>query len=179
MSAPARRPRLNVYRDDVARLFVDSLKAVGVNFAVLLPDTILYAVDELLLRDPDIDTMVCAREDEGIGIAFGAALGGKKPVVLMEGSAMGLSPLVLARGIVMRLPILLVAGHNTVYGERLAAHNATRMVLQPGLDMLRIPYHVLMDAQEIPWALRELSDTMAGQATPGAILVPRHICIED
>ena len=177
-TTPQARP-MNVYKQDVARSFLDSLKANGVNFAVLVPDTILYALDELLMDDPDIETMVCAREDEGIAIAMGACYGGKKPVVLMEGSGLGLSSLVLARGMVHGLPILLLAAHNSVYGERLPAHNATRMVAQPTLDMLRIPYHVLLRPEEIPWVLRELSDTMAGQRVPAAVLVPRHICIED
>ena len=131
MAAPPRRTGQTIYRRDVAQTFLDSLKANGIDFAVLLPDTILYALDEMLLADPDIETMVCAREDEGIGIAFGACLGGKKPVVLMEGSGLGLSSLVLARGTVQRLPILLIAAHNSVYSERLPAHNATRMVTQP------------------------------------------------
>jgi sulfopyruvate decarboxylase TPP-binding subunit len=179
VAAPPRRAAPTVYRQDVARLFRDSLKANGVDFAVLLPDTILYALDELLIADPDVETIVCAREDEGIGIALGAYMGGKKPVVLMEGSGLGLSSLVLARGMVHGLPILLLAAHNTVYGERLPAHNATRMVAQPTLDMLRIPYHVLLHADEISWVLRELSDMMAGQKVPAAVLVPRHICIED
>ena len=179
MVAPPRRTPPTVYRQEVAQLFLDSLKANGVDFAVLLPDTILYALDERLMADPDVETMVCAREDEGIGIALGAYLGGKKPVVLMEGSGLGLSSLVLARGMVHGLPILLIAAHNSVYGERLPAHNATRMVAQPTLDMLRIPYHVLLHPEEIPWVLRELSDTMAGQRVPTAVLVPRHVCIED
>jgi sulfopyruvate decarboxylase subunit alpha len=179
MARPARSSPMTVYREDAARVFLDSLKSNGFDFAVLLPDTILYRLDELLMDDPDIETMVCAREDEGIGIAFGACLGGKKPVVLMEGSGVGLSSLVLARVLLHRLPILLLAGHNTVYGERLSAHLATRMVLQPTLDMLRIPYHVLLRPDEIPWVLREVADTMVGQRTPAAILVPRHVCIED
>ena len=179
MATPPRARPLNVYRQGVAQAFLAALKANGVDFAVLLPDTILYALDELLIADPDVETMVCAREDEGIGIALGAYLGGRKPVVLMEGSGLGLSSLVLARGIVHNLPILLLAAHNSVYGERLPAHNATRMVAQPTLDMLRIPYHVLLRPDEIPWVVRELSDTMAGQKLPAGILVPRHICIED
>src|SRR5437868_7242093 len=150
MATPPRARPLNVYKQDVAQAFLASLKANGVDFAVLLPDTILYALDERLMDDPDVETMVCAREDEGIGIALGAYLGGKKPVVLMEGSGLGLSSLVLARGMVHGLPILLIAAHNSVYGERLPAHNATRMVAQPTLDMLRIPYHVLLRPEEIP-----------------------------
>jgi sulfopyruvate decarboxylase subunit alpha len=176
-TTPQARP-MNVYKQDVARSFLDSLKANGVNFAVLVPDTILYALDELLMDDPDIETLVCSREDEGIGIAMGAYYGGKKPVVLMEGSGLGLSPLILARGLLQRNPILILSGHNSVYGERYSYHGATRLVTQPTLDMLRIPYHVLRDASEIPWVLRELSDTMAGQKVPAAVLVPRHITIE-
>lgn len=170
--------RGSLYRRDVAERFLDALKANGFNFAVPLPDTVLYILDELLLGDPEVDAVIPAREDEGIGIAFGAYLGGKKPVVLMEGSGVGLSPLILARGILHRLPILIIAAHNTVYGERYSYHGATRLVLQPVLDALRIPYHVLRDPSEIPWVIRELSLTMSGQRVPGAILVPRHIMME-
>ncbi len=179
MAIQAQSAPMNVYRPGVARQFLDGLKAAGVNFAVLIPDTVLYELDELLVADPDVETLVCAREDEGIGIAFGARWGGKSAVVLMEGSGLGLSSLILARGMLHRLPILLLAAHNWVYGERYSYHGATRLVTQPTLDMLRIPYHLLRDPGEIPWVVRELADTMAGQQTPAAILVPRHVCIED
>jgi sulfopyruvate decarboxylase subunit alpha len=179
MVLQAQSKPLNEYRPGVAQLWLDQLKAIGVNFAVLIPDTILYELDELLVDDPDIDTLICSREDEGFGIAFGARLAGKKPVLLMEGSGLGLSSLILARTQLHRLPILILAAHNWTYGERYSYHGATRLVTQPTLDMLRIPYHVLQSADEIPWVLRELSDTMAGQRTPAAVLVPRHICIQD
>jgi sulfopyruvate decarboxylase TPP-binding subunit len=169
----------DVFKPGVAELFLSSLKANGIDFAVMLPDTVLYALEELLVDDPDIETTVCAREDEGIGIALGACLAGKKPVVLMEGSGLGLSPLILARGALLRLPVLIIAAHNSVYGERWSYHGATRMVTQPTLDMLRIPYHVLRDANELPELIRELSETMSGQKVSTAVLVPRHTCIED
>src|SRR5690242_18746009 len=107
----------DAFKPGVAELFLSSLKANRIDFAVLLPDTVLYALEELLVDDPAIETMVCAREDEGIGIALGACLAGKKPVVLMEGSGLGLSPLILARGALLRLPVLIIAAHNSVYGE--------------------------------------------------------------
>ena len=43
---PAPRSR---FRDDVARLFVDSLKANEIGFSVLLPDSVMHPVNELLL----------------------------------------------------------------------------------------------------------------------------------
>jgi sulfopyruvate decarboxylase TPP-binding subunit len=166
------------YREDAARLLYDSLKGNSVNFAVFLPDTVLHVVNKLLLADPDIRTVVCSREDEGIAIAMGAYWAGKKPVVLMEGSGYGLSGLILARGIVQRSPLLIISSHNSVLGERFNYHAATRLVAQPTLDALRIPYHVLRDTQEIPMVVSEILQTISGQRTPAAILVPRHILIE-
>lgn len=166
------------YREDAARLLYASLKNNGVNFAVFLPDTVLHVVDKLLLADPDIQTVVCSREDEGAAIAMGAYWGGKTPVLLMEGSGYGLAGLILARGIVQRSPLLIISSHNSVLGERFNYHAATRLVAQPILDALRIPYHVLRDVDEIPTVVREVLLTISGQRLPAAILVPRHILIE-
>jgi sulfopyruvate decarboxylase TPP-binding subunit len=179
MTMAAQTPKPIVgYREDAARVLYEGLKANGVNFAVFLPDTVLHVVDKLLLADPDIQTVVCSREDEGIAIAMGAYWAGKKPVVLMEGSGYGLSGLILARGIVQRSPVLLISSHNSVLGERFNYHAATRLVAQPTLDALRIPYHVLRDAEEIPTVVREVLQTISGQRLPAAILVPRHVLIE-
>lgn len=167
------------YRDEAARLMYESLRASGIDFAVFLPDTVLHPVNRLLLEDPNVTAILCSREDEGIGIAMGASWGGCKSLALMEGSGLGLSGLVLARGIAQRSPILIISSHNSVLGERFNYHAATRLVSQPTLDALRIPYHVLRDSSEIPLVIREILLTMSGQRVPVAILVPRHILIQD
>ena len=77
------------------------LKAGGVDFAVYLPDGTLPPVERLLRADPDIQTVQCAREDEGIAMAAGAYLGGKLPVALMEGSGLGYAALILSRSAVI------------------------------------------------------------------------------
>ena len=60
-----------------ARAVHAALRAGGVNFAVSLPDSVLHPVDRLLENDPDVQTFVCSREDEGVAMAVGAYLGGK------------------------------------------------------------------------------------------------------
>lgn len=167
------------YREEAARLMYESLRASGIDFAVFLPDTVLHPVNRLLLEDSEVTTVSCSREDEGIGIAMGAFWGGSKPVVLMEGSGLGLSSLVLARGIAQRSPTLIISSHNSVLGERFHYHAATRQVVQPTLDSLRIPYYVLREPAEIPLVVREVLLTMSGQRVPVGILVPRHILIQD
>lgn len=98
--------------------------------------------------------------------------------MLMEGSGLGLSSLILARGILHRWPLLILSSHNSVYAERYSYHGATRLVAQPTLDMLRIPYHVLMDMAEAPRVLPALTETMMGQKVPVALVVPRHVVME-
>jgi len=163
------------YHDEVAPMVCAALKASGIDFAVFLPDSLLYPIERLLQDDPDIETYQCSREDEGVGIAIGASLAGRKPVVMMEGSGIGLSGLALARGILQRNGMLLLIAHNSTLGERYDYHGATRLVAEPILTALRIPYHVLFDGAEIPVVIPEAQRTVEGQRTPVAVLFPRHV----
>jgi sulfopyruvate decarboxylase subunit alpha len=175
-ATPARK---SPFRQDVARVLVDSLKANGISFSVLLPDSVLHPVNELLLADAAVQTVICSREDEGIAIAAGAGWGGCRSTVSMEGSAIGMSGLILARAVIQRSPTLILASHSTVLGEKFGYHAATRAVTQPILDALRIPYYVLRDADEIPHVVKQIIRTMEGQRIPAAILVPPFILAND
>src|SRR5947209_13373297 len=133
------------YNLDNARAFHRSMREAGINFAVYVPDSLLSPIDTLLEDDPEVQTVVCSREDEGIAIAMGAYLGGKLPVALMEGSGLGMSGLILARGLLMRTPLLLIASHTRALGERFDYHGATRLVGEATLSALGIPFVVISD----------------------------------
>ncbi len=163
------------YNLDNARAFYRGLRAGGVDFAVYLPDSILDPVEALLEADPDVQAVVCAREDEGIAIGMGAALGGKTPVALMEGSGLGLSGLILARGLVQRTALLLLVGHASGIGGQFDYHAATRMVGQATLTGLGIPHFTVTEPTSIETLVREALITVRGQRTPVGLFVPRHI----
>ena len=163
------------YNLDNARAFHRAIRASGVDFAVYVPDSILDPIEELLEADPGVQTVVCAREDEGIAIAMGAGLGGRTPVALMEGSGLGLSGLILARGLVQRTPLLLVVGHARALGGQFDYHAATRMVGEATLDGLGIPHLTIMQPSEIETMVREAMLTITGQRSPVGLFVPRHI----
>jgi sulfopyruvate decarboxylase TPP-binding subunit len=163
------------YNLDNARAFHRGLRAGGVDFAVYLPDSILDAVEALLEADPAVQSVVCAREDEGIAIAMGAALGGKTAVMLMEGSGLGLSGLILARGLVQRTPLLLLVGHANAIGGQFDYHAATRMVGHATLAGLGIPHLTVLDPALIETLVHEALLTVRGQRTPVGLFVPRHI----
>lgn len=148
----------------------------GVDLAVMLPDSVLHSVNHALASDSRVRLVSCAREDEGVAIAMGAAFTGRRPAVLMEGSGIGYSGLSLARAAaVNRAEILLVVGHTWALGERFHYHAATRAAAEPILTALRIPYHILGHLDEAEMVFREILKTMSGQRTPVAVLVPRHL----
>ena len=163
------------YNLDNARAFHRALRAGGVDFAVYVPDSILDPIEQLLEDDPDVHTVVSAREDEGIAIAMGAALGGKTPVALMEGSGLGLSGLILARGLVQRTPLLLLVGHANGLGGQFDYHAATRLVGPATLTGLGIPHWTVIDPSTIETLVREALVTVRGQRLPVGVFVPRHI----
>lgn len=172
--APASGPRYNL---DAATAFHRAMRAGGVTFAVYVPDSLLDPIERLLDDDPEVQTVVCTREDEGIAIAMGAALGGKLSVALMEGSGLGLSGLILARGLLQRTPVLIIASHDRVLGVQFDYHGATRLVGQSTLESLGIPCVAIHSVDVIETAVLEALLTMRGQRIPVGLIVPRHLML--
>ena len=164
------------YRHDAKTVgaIVEALRASEITFATYLPDTLHYPIAQRLEEDSHFTCMACSREDEGVAMAMGAFLGGRWPVLLTEGSGLGLSGLILARGIVQRTPLLILASHNDALGERHDYHAATRRVTEPLLRALNIPYVIAIDSSKIPLLIREAQLTVRGDRRPVAVVFPRH-----
>jgi sulfopyruvate decarboxylase subunit alpha len=166
------------YRQEALESFHEGFSAAGIDFAVFLPDSMLDGVEQLIIERGGIDTYQCSREDEGVAMAMGAFLVGKRPVALMEGSGIGMSALILARGIVQKTPTMLIISHNSALGERYDYHGATRLVAEPVLRALDIPHHVLFDPGDIRRIIVEAQATIEGQRLPFGVLVPSHVIRE-
>lgn len=151
------------------------LRKAGVDFAVVLPDSVVRPVDRLLDDDPGVQRYVCSREDEGLAMAVGAYLGGRVPVVMMEGSGVGFCGLVLARAQLQRTPVLMLVGHTRGLGERFDYHGATRLVAEGVLGGLGIAQHVLDDRDTAGELVGHAVTTLLGQKTTVALLIPPYL----
>jgi sulfopyruvate decarboxylase TPP-binding subunit len=160
---------------DGARQLYLGLKDGGVDFAVYLPDSTLPPVERLLNADPDVQTVVCAREDEGIAIAVGAWLGGRTAVALMEGSGIGYGGLILARAQLQRTPILVVASHTRALDEPYDFHAATRIVGEGVLVGLGIPYVIVTEARQLRTIAARALATVRGQRSCVGLLLPNYV----
>jgi sulfopyruvate decarboxylase alpha subunit len=65
------------------------LKAGGVDQIAYVPDAGHSHVIRSAIADPDIEDVVLTTEEEGVAVAAGAWLGGKRSVLLMQSSGVG------------------------------------------------------------------------------------------
>lgn len=103
--------------------FCLTLKKHGFNFFAGVPCSILKDIINCLQIDPDVTYVSATREGEAIGIATGAFLGGKKPVVLMQNSGFGNSIGALASlPLLYKIPMLLLISWRGYQGKDAPEH---------------------------------------------------------
>jgi len=71
--------------------FLDSLEHYGYNFFTGVPCSLFEGVTRILDREPRYGYISAVREDSALGLAAGAYLGGRQPVVFMQNSGLGVS----------------------------------------------------------------------------------------
>ena len=91
------------------------LAAAGVRVVGYVPDAGHKRLIELCQADRSMRTVVLTTEEEGIGLAAGAWLGGEKTVLLMQSSGVGNLVNVLGMVQVCRFPLLMLV---TMRGEQ-------------------------------------------------------------
>lgn len=91
-----------------------AMSAAGVRVAGYVPDAGHKRLIELCQADKAMRAVVLTSEEEGIGLAAGAWLGGQKSVLLMQSSGVGNIINVLGMVQVCRFPLVMVV---TMRGE--------------------------------------------------------------
>lgn len=90
------------------------LARAGVRLVAYVPDAGQKRLIELCQADGAMRTVVLTTEEEGIGLAAGACLGGAKSVLLMQSSGVGNVINVLGMVEVCRFPLVMIV---TMRGE--------------------------------------------------------------
>ncbi|HVY45371.1 MAG TPA: thiamine pyrophosphate-binding protein, partial [Minicystis sp.] len=157
--------------------FVAALKANGFDFFAGVPCSLLKGLVSLLDGDASVHYVSATREDSALGMAAGAYLGGKTPMVLMQNSGLGVSVNALASLSTMyELPALLVISWRGEPSLNDAPeHIMMGEIMQPVLELMKIPHKVLsadapMQAQ-VAWA----KERMAATKKPVALIAPAGV----
>lgn len=141
--------------------FVDSLLAAGFDFFTGVPCSLVAPVLAELERRglyfPE------TREDAALGVAAGAYLGGRLPVVVMQNSGLGVSLNALASlHLLYHIPCLLLVTWRGHQGRDAPEHVVMGRVTPALLDLFRIAHRVPGPADmpaDLGWAAAHLERT--------------------
>jgi sulfopyruvate decarboxylase subunit alpha len=153
--------------------FVAALEQNGFDFFAGVPCSLLKGLVSLLDRDEAAHYVSATREDSAIGMAAGAWLGGKLPMVLMQNSGLGVSVNALASLTTMyALPVLLVISWRGEGGNDAPEHIMMGEIMMPMLDLMKIPHRVLTPEEPMGAQLAWAKEQMLSNKYPAALIVP-------
>ncbi len=149
----------------------DLLKAKGFDFFAGVPDSTFEGVFRILERDPEITYVASVREDAAIGMAIGAYLSGRRAMVLMQNSGLGLSINALASlALMYKTEMLLLIGWRGYEGKDAPEHLLMGECTPDLLDDIGVPYEVL-EADDAAGGVDRAVAAMEAGPTPAALVI--------
>ncbi len=120
-------------------------KKCGITHIVWLPCFQLGFIYEAIMNQKEIELVPVCREGEGIAVAAGLTLGGKKPIVLYQNTG------IYESGDSMRLvtfelhlPLLIMLGYRGWKGT-----DSAGVIMEPTMDAWQIKYYLLKSADDV------------------------------
>ncbi|MFW9876238.1 MAG: thiamine pyrophosphate-binding protein [Candidatus Thorarchaeota archaeon] len=96
------------------------IKNSGIDLILSLPCILLKGLLEEIDRRQEIQHIPITREEEGVGIAAGAYLGGKTPALLIQNSGLGNSINAIKSLLQLyKIPIIFIMSHRGAEGKKL------------------------------------------------------------
>lgn len=131
------------YDNAKARSLHQALRRNGVDFATGVPCGVLNHVIQNLVGDPAILHLPANRESEAVGIAVGAYLAGRKPILYMQNSGFfAASNDVASLMIPYQIPVLFIVSYRGCEGEDAVQHQATGKATEQLIKAFELCYTV-------------------------------------
>lgn len=174
---------------DLGERFVSALEGAGFDFFAGVPCSLLKTVWQRLEKMPADKYVSAVREDSALGIAAGAYLGGKKPVVMMQNSGLGVSMNALSSlHLLYDVPVMVVAswrGEGSTGGIPEGSTGPKGFVDAPEhwgmgetihgyFGLLKMPY-VLLDPEGLEEQVAAMAHEMERTRKPVAIIVRKGL----
>lgn len=155
-----------------AQRVLQSLKEQDIRLMVYVPDHVLVPLIEGAAADPHWTAFTATREEEAVGIACGADMGGMRAVVLMQSSGFGNTLNALASlAVPYQLPLLLIISERGVLGEFNAVQMPIARAIRPALAALGIPHATLERQDEVAFLTGRMAKQCFQTNTTAALIL--------
>lgn len=155
--------------------FSKVMREEGIDFLTGVPCSYLKSFVSYANASGRIPYSVASSEGEAIGIAAGAWLGGRMPMVLIQNSGLGncVNPLT-SLSLTFDLPLVLMVSHRGQGPKDAPQHRVMGAITYALLETMGIEAHTMPPEQEEAHdLLRRLRRTAAQRLRPVAVVVPK------
>ena len=159
-----------------AETIVDCLKQYQIRFINYVPDAIGEKILRLVRTDSAFEILPLSREEEGVGVACGQSLGGKRGILMMPTSGLGNSLNALASlPIPYRIPVPMLIGFRGALGEFNPTQVQMGQATPAVLKALNIPFFTLERDAEVRVLTEGALKLTYALESPVAILVSTQL----
>jgi sulfopyruvate decarboxylase subunit alpha len=156
------------------------MKEAGIDFVSGLPDGWQRNLHELIAADRAFRYVPVCNEGVGFSVCAGAWLGGKKPALIMENSGLRVAAEYIARiSLGCGVPMVLLLSYRGDLGDTEHWAIPHRILCEPLLDALRIPYQIVRHVPDLRQAIKRAFRLSEAQLHPAAVLVSGGCIWED
>ena len=143
---------------NISQRIVGDLVENNIDFVTTVPCKQLSGVIDEVENCDAIFHIPCNKEDEGIGLCAGAFMGGKRPMIIMQNTAIGVTINTLVTLTqYYRMPLPMLISYRGELGEPVACQVEMAVHTKALLDQLHIPtyhFHREQDADELDRILK-------------------------
>jgi sulfopyruvate decarboxylase subunit alpha len=161
-------------KPEAVSAIIAGLKEGGIDFVVTLSCTAVGPIIPHIMDDPQFKHVPVGNESDGMVICAGAWLGGKKPALLIENTAVVLGAYALTGLDCMYggFPMLMVVDHRGSFGDSTAYFYSGGGHMAPIiLDGLKIPYIIVRESDKLVDAIVDGQKTAEANGKPVAVLL--------
>jgi sulfopyruvate decarboxylase subunit alpha len=142
-------------REVIESMSIDSklyeeIKNSKIDLILSLPCVMLKNLLQLIDEKNEIKNVPVTREEEGVGIAAGAYLGGKIPAILMQNSGLGNSVNAIKSLLhLFKIPVVFIMSHRGAEGEKILAQIPMGKLTPDLLKILEIKTFIIDSKDKI------------------------------
>jgi len=143
----------------IDKKIVDIIESAGIDVVLSLPCNMLSGImDEISLRN--IKHVPVCREEEGVGIAAGVVLAGKRPMILMQNSGLGnCINALMSLTTLYEMPLLILMSHRGGEGEQISAQMPMGGIAPSLLDTMKIGHKSISGSEALDSLVADIKKT--------------------
>jgi sulfopyruvate decarboxylase subunit alpha len=153
----------------------EAIKNSKIDLILSLPCIMLKGLLQLIEERKEIDHISITREEEGVGIAAGAYLGGKVPAIVMQNSGLGNSVNAIKSLLQLyKIPVIFIMSHRGAEGEKIIAQIPMGKLTPDLLDLLKIEKFII-DSERSLKQIQTAVEHSISSGMPTGILLKRKL----